>query len=299
MSIHNLLLLAFAFLAAPESMPVTTSCAPMTEQIRAKVSAYVADEYQIAPDLSVIDEGPVLGTCFRRITIRSVAPARSPLHLVLSPDQRFLSETLLDTTVRPSVERARVARETNRALAVDKSPAIGRPSASVTLVEFSDFQCPFCKRFESVLNGLPDDDRRSIRIIFKHRPLDMHKWARRAASYSICASQQNAAAFWKFKTWLFDHQTSLTIEDLDHNVGNFVGESSEIDLKRLVACVETGGADAVLARDERIANLYRVDAVPTLFINGVRTVGTGSVEELKALLAKAQAASEIEMVLRP
>ncbi len=272
----------------PRDRPPAEPCAALTSEVRSRLSAYVADEYQLAPDLSIEDAGLVQGTCFRRLIVTALAPLRSPLMLFLSPDQRFLFGGLMDTMVNPSLERLRVARETNDALQSEPSPSVGPSSASVTLVEFSDFQCPFCKRFASVLDGLPKEERESIRVVFKHRPLGMHAWARSAARFSICASQQSDEAFWGFQEFVFANQKELTPENFGEKAGQFAASDRRLDSDLLKRCVETGGAEDVLLRDEKLANLYHVNSVPTVFVNGVRTPGFGSVEELKAAIAQAR-----------
>jgi len=186
-------LICFALVAA--GCACAQTCPALTDEARSRVSAYVADRYEFAPDLKMEDEGTVVGSCFRRIGIRANAPSRS-LELFLSPDQRFLFETLLDTNISPSAERLRVARETQLALLAGSSPYLGPENAPVTLVEFSDFQCPFCKRFADLLSRLPAKDRLRLRVVFKQRPLAMHQWARRAALASICASFESSGAFW-------------------------------------------------------------------------------------------------------
>ena len=260
------------------------TCPALTDEARSRVSAYVADRYEFAPDLHVEDEGLVVGSCFRRIRIRASAPSRS-LELFLSPDQRFLFEGLLDTTINPTAERRRVARETQLALLADKSPSQGPENAPVTLVEFSDFQCPFCKRVADLLSRLPAEDRERVNIVFKQRPLAMHQWARHAALASICASFESSDAFWGLEEFLFANQNAITAANLEDQISEFAKESGRLDFDRMSRCLAEGKAGEALLRDERLAELYHVDAVPTIFVNGARKSGFRSVEELQAALS--------------
>jgi protein-disulfide isomerase len=202
----------------------------------------------------------------------------------LSPDQRFLSETLLDTTVSPAGERQRVARETQAALLSGDSPTQGPDGAPITLVEFSDFQCPYCERFTELVRRLQPEDRQRFTLVFKHRPLPMHQWARRAALASICVSFQSTESFWRLEDFLFASQHALTSENLEDQIGAYAKESGVIDVGRMHTCLLEGKAEEILRRDEGLADVYHVDAVPTVFVNGVRAVGYRSVQEFQAAL---------------
>jgi len=254
-------------------------CPTPTAADLAKIRAYVAARYELAPDLGVEDEGPLKGTCFRLFTVRATAPKRS-LVLYASPDLRFLTETPFDTTTDPTKERQWLAAETQKALVADESPSRGSNDAPVTIVVFSDFQCPFCKRFEDLAEALPADDAARVRIIFKHLPLQMHKWARPAAEFAACAELQAPGSFWRLHDFLMANQTSLTAEALGERIEAFSTQEGLVDTAKLRECVNSHGADPVLLRDELLARLYHVDSTPTIFINGVRSPSFHSAEEL-------------------
>jgi len=227
------------------------------------------------------------GTCFRRLMIK-VAEPRRQLELFLSPDQRFLTESLLDTRIDPSLERRRFAQETQKRLLQDDSPSVGPKDAAVTLVVFSDFQCPYCKRFADLLAAIPADERANLRVVYKQRPLVMHPWARPAALASICASFQGGAAFWSLYDWFAANQSTLTAENLEAKVGAFASQGGRIKADDLHACLAEHSAEKVLERDELLAEKYHVEATPTVFINGIRRGGFGSLEELESAIRLAR-----------
>ncbi len=264
------------------------TCPALTTELRSRLEAYVTEQYGFAPDLMVRDEGTVGGACFRRIAVDVAAPKRT-LQLFLSPDQRFLTEALMDTTLSPKAERQRVAQETEQVLNSDVSPFQGPRDALITLVVFSDFQCPFCKRFEDILNRLPEKARQDIRVVFKQRPLAMHTWARRAALAAICVSSQSQEAFWRFEQLLFADQDKITLANLDERIAAFGAQNNELNPGRLRGCMENGTAEKTLLRDEKLADAYHVDAVPTIFINGIRSTGFRTPEELEAGINAARA----------
>ena len=214
---------------------------------------------------------------------------RRSIGLFLSPDQRFLTESLLDTSLDPAIERRPAARVAQVALIADGSPSQGRKDAPVTVVEFSDFQCPFCKRAADALASVPEGEREDIRVVFKQRPLAMHQWARRAALASICASFQGDDAFWDLERFFFANQDSITVESLESTTREFVSNDPHISGKLLESCLAAKNAEVVLLRDEKLGEAYHVDAAPTIFVNGVRRVGFNTPEQLWSALRAAAA----------
>jgi protein-disulfide isomerase len=251
-----------------------------------KIASYVAARYELAPDTAVDDDGTVKGTCFRRLTVRSSVPKRT-IALYVSPDMRFLTETLLDTRIDPAKERDRVARETQRALLADDSPTRGRNDTPVTLVMFSDFQCPYCRRFEEMVAALPEEDMQQVRVVFKNMPLAIHEWARPAAKLSICAKLQSPDVFWALHDFLVAKQSDITPTTLTSTVELFARHQAGIDSQRLLGCTTERDVEEALLRDERLAQVYHVDRTPTVFVNGVRSAGFRSAAELRSAIHSA------------
>jgi len=162
-------------------------------------------------------------------------------------------------------------------LPVDSSPAKGSATAKVLVVEFADFQCPFCaqsaKLVDDVLKQYPND----VKLVFKQFPLtQIHPLAMHAAKASLAAHKQGK--FWPFHDVLFDNSRALQPE----SVRRYADESG-LDLARF----EKDIASPVIARqidDEmRLAREADVRGTPTLFVNG-RRVTNRSLEGLKAMI---------------
>lgn len=119
----------------------------------------------------------------------------------------------------------------------------------------------------------------------------MHQWARRAALASICASFESDEAFWSLEKFLFASQDTITSTNLEDKIEAFAKESGDLNFGRMRGCLAEEKADETLLRDEKMAGLYHIDAVPTIFVNGVRALGFRSVEELQAALNAAAANS--------
>src|SRR5437016_5379109 len=118
--------------------------------------------------------------------------------LVLSRDGRFLIQgQLTDLTIDPF--KANMEK-----IALKDEPMRGNPNATVTIVEYSDFQCPFCSRaYHTVEDQVMKDYGDRVRLIYKNFPLDIHPWAEHGALAAACARGQSPEAFWKVYDFLF------------------------------------------------------------------------------------------------
>jgi len=254
-------------------------CPELTQSARTRIAEYVSDKYEVATDVTITDAGTITGSCFRRLVLDVAAPRRSLL-LFLAPDGRFLSESLLDMNSSPKQERERVARATEADLLKDASPFDGPGNARVTVVVFSDFECPFCKSFSEHWYAIPAAERQDARIVFKHLPLNIHPWARKAALAGICAADQGNDAFWRLERFLFANQSVITKGNVDEKILEFASGGGTSDPGRMRACLVDPEPEKLLLRDRQLADLYHVSATPTVFINGVRKVGFASPDEL-------------------
>lgn len=110
----------------------------------------------------------------------------------------------------------------------------GNPDASVTIIEYSDFECPFCSRFHPTLNQVLNDYPNDVRLVYRHFPLDsIHAEARPSAEASECANEQGK--FWEFADGLFENQSKLGkvfYSELAQNIGLNVGQFEECVLSR-------------------------------------------------------------------
>ena len=148
-------------------------------------------------------------------------------------------------------------------------PSFGTPGATVVVVVFSDFQCPFCRDEakmlrENILSAYP----KQVRVYFKEFPLDaIHPWARMAAIAGRCVFRQNAASFWDYHDWIFDKQADITPETLKAKVLEFAA-SKKLDTLQLGSCMDTRATEADVNRTSAEARALGVNSLPTLFING-------------------------------
>jgi protein-disulfide isomerase len=161
---------------------------------------------------------------------------------------------------------------------VGDSPSLGPASAKVTVVMFSDFQCPFCKRALPTMKELREIYGSKIRIVWKHQPLAFHKQAGPAAQLSIEARlQKGDAGFWAAHDLLFKNQSNLSNEDLEAYAAEL-----KLDVARVRKAILQEKHKAVIAEDQRLAEQVGAKGTPTFFINGHKLVGAQPVDKFKA-----------------
>lgn len=151
-------------------------------------------------------------------------------------------------------------------------PSMGTPGADVVLVEFSDFQCPYCKEEATMLRqNLLSAYPKQMRLYFKTFPIEsLHPWAKPAAIASKCVYRQDPAAFWDFHDWVFGHQSEIIPENLKDKVLEWAKGQKGIDPLQLGQCMETKATAAEVDRDVAEGRELQVDRTPTLFVNGRR-----------------------------
>jgi protein-disulfide isomerase len=153
---------------------------------------------------------------------------------------------------------------------------LGAPS---TVIEYSDYQCPYCRQMHSDLKRLIAE-RPGVTWVFRNRPLEsIHPLARRAAVAAECANLQGK--FWDFSDVLFDEQTNLKSESLFQDLARKV----DLNLTEFNECLASG-EPAILKNEKLAADALEIDVTPTLFVNGKRFDGAISYAELVAELQK-------------
>jgi len=165
-------------------------------------------------------------------------------------------------------------------LAVDagNGPVNGPANAPVTIIEFSDFQCPFCGRVEPTVKQLHEKYGDKIRVVFRDLPLvQIHPMAAKAAEAGACAADQNK--FWEMHAKMFGDQTKLSVEDLKKSAAE-IGLNAEA----FNACLDSGKKEADWKKDSEDAAKYGLSGTPAFFINGRLISGAQPLEAFTQII---------------
>ncbi len=249
------------------------------------MEAYVRHLMVYGPQIQIAvgDPKPSPLPGFVQITVHaSAGQAKQDLTFYVSKDgQKIVQGNVYDVKNNPF-------KEDLDKLKTELQPAIGKATgAPVVLVEFSDFQCAYCKQEAQVLRqNLASAYPNQVRLYFVDHPLEqLHPWARAAAIAGRCIFKQNSNAFWDYHDWIFEHQGDITVENLTAKILEFAkGKDKEIDALQLSRCMESKATEPEVAKEIALGESLNVESTPTLFINGRRRVGSQDWPTLRAII---------------
>jgi len=160
------------------------------------------------------------------------------------------------------------------------SPSEGSDDAPVTIVEYSEFQCPFCRRAQATMAQVHETYGDKVRFVFKHYPLAKHKQARPAAIASMAAGRQGL--FWEYKAALFERQKDLRTEGVFEEIAGEVG----LDIARWKADMEDPAIEAQIKTDVTQAKKVGVTGTPCFFVNGYKLKGAKPFEAFEDVIER-------------
>lgn len=168
-------------------------------------------------------------------------------------------------------------------------PAKGPASAALTIVEFSDLQCPHCKAAQPIIDKLLGDNP-NARFIFQNFPIaSLHDWAYKAAGYSLCVQQQNADAFWKFVGSVYEQQESINAGNADAKLTE-IATAAGVNGQTAATCSSTPQTKSKIDASVALGKEVTVTGTPTLFINGRKIQNvSGTPYEVLSAITKFQA----------
>jgi Protein-disulfide isomerase len=143
------------------------------------------------------------------------------------------------------------------------APTIGKKDAPITLVEFSDFQCPYCQRMAPVLKEVEQKYGDKVRVIYRQYPIpSLHPFALKAAEASLCANEQGK--FWEMHDAMFADQKKLSVSDLKQTA-----QRLGMNDKKFSSCIDSGRYAEQVQNDSKEAIRSGVNGTPAVFINGI------------------------------
>ena len=184
----------------------------------------------------------------------------------------------------PNVSSDQASNSTNGPRMVDadripvgNSPALGPANALVTIVEFSDFQCPFCSRVEDTIRQVRQHYGRDVRIVWKNNPLPFHDHETPAAEAAMAAHAQGK--FWEMHDLLFQNQSALNPPDLER-----YAQQLGLDMTRFRADIAAHRFTAQIDADKALATRVGAQGTPNFYINGTNLVGAQPPERFNSVI---------------
>jgi protein-disulfide isomerase len=272
----------------PASAPAP---APAASDLTHVIERQVRAHYSLPPDVKV-SIGTLRSSDFANydaVTISFVSPGRKQdFEFLLSHDHKTLVRlTKLDLTSDPYADIM-------RKIDVSGRPTRGNKDAKVTVVNYDDFECPFCSRMHATLfPGLFKEYGDRVQFIYKDYPLEeIHPWAVHAAVNANCLAAQNGEAYWDYADYLHGNQHAISEKGRDgqnaelDKLATLQGQKHSLDVPKLQACLKAQDEKAVRASMHEGENVG-VDATPAMFVNGQKLDGAVPAEEIRLALDRA------------
>jgi len=274
-----------ALLISCNAPPSTTATAPVASPAKPEEVAKRIEEFfskSVTPgitlDVNGIQPSEVPGWNKGVLDVDANGNKQA-IPFLVSPDGRyFISGEVTDLTIDP-------LEATRKRIDLTGRHARGPADAKVTIVEYSDFQCPFCSRGYQILEEqvMTEYDGK-VRLFFKHLPLKtIHPWAEGAALATECAGDQSGDGFWKMYHAIFKSQRELNPDNLKAKVTDFA-KSAGLDEGKFTQCYDGKTALPRVEKDLAEAAALGANSTPTFFINGRRLEGAQPLENFKAII---------------
>ena len=193
-------------------------------------------------------------------------------------------------------EESKRAAEVHAALlpAMAGMPSKGSDNAPITILEFSDFQCPYCANAAETIEKVFAKNSKDVRLVYAQFPLEsIHPWARTASIASLCAMNQSMDAFWTLHDGYFAHQKEINADNVVEKSREYVSASG-IDMATWTACTTDTNSEAYknasgeVDRAFELGREYGVNSTPGFFVNGRYVSGAQSEEVFQSLIDKAR-----------
>jgi protein-disulfide isomerase len=256
---------------AQQAKPATAPSAPTAPSPTQKnIEAYLRHLYAFGPDVLLVvgtpTESPVEGLLETTIDL-TIGENKQTVKFYISRDGKYLFRGDLSDMAKDPLAESRAQIQTKDA------PSLGDAKAAVTLVEYSDFECPVCRSLHDVLRGMLPNYAGKVRLVFKDFPLEqLHPWARTAAIAGRCAYQQEPQAFWKMYDFIYDNQEIISAANAWTKMMDYAGQSG-LDADAFKTCMAGPEAGAAVNASRANGQLLDVNSTPTVFVNGRRLVG--------------------------
>jgi len=256
---------------AQQAKPSAAVSAPgASSQTQKNIEAYLRNLYAFGPDVQLV-VGPLKETSIEglleTVIDLTIEANKQTVKFYVSKDGKFLFRGEMSNLTKDPLAENRAQIQLNDA------PAMGDAKAPVTLVEYSDFECPVCRGLHDALRGMLPNYAGKVRLVFKDFPIEqIHPWARTAAIAGRCAYQQDPKAFWKMYDLIYDNQEIISASNAWTKMTDYAGQSG-LEADTFKSCMASPEAGAAVNASRANGQQLDVTSTPTVFVNGRRMVG--------------------------
>jgi protein-disulfide isomerase len=258
--------------------PATTASANLPSEDT--VNGFMQQTFGYEPEVSwkilSIKPAPAEGLAEVNLIITGPQGPQSTRFYVTQDGKHAVAGELMPFGARPFAATARELEKTAT------GPSRGPADAPVTIVEFSDLQCPHCKEAQPILEKLLDNDK-NVRWVFQNFPLPSHDWSSKAAAYADCVSRTSHEAFFKLVDGIFAAQSEITAGNADEKLSGLADQAG-VKGADMAACAAKPETIARVEQSVALGKTMDVTATPTMFINGRKIPGGVDYDNLKKLV---------------
>lgn len=288
--LSSIFLMIFLFLAAAGSgckAQSQGSSNALSPEVQHRIKNEIRSRFSVSQQVTIAlaDPSPSDVPGYDKVVVTfSHETKKTTFDFLISKDRKTLAR----------LETMDISQDLMSKIDVKDRPVRGNTNAKVTIVNFDDFQCPFCSRMHATLfPSLLQSYGNRVRVIYKDYPLvEIHPWAIHAAVDANCLGSQNNDAYWDFADYVHGNQKAIAgnnpaeaFANLD-NAAKAQGQKHQLDQSKLQACLQKQDETAVrasMAEGDKLG----VDSTPTLFINGEKLSGAIPEQEMRAILDRA------------
>jgi len=258
-------------------VPTFSQRLPPEETVNAFMKEMFGYDPSVSWKVAVIRPGPVAGLAEVLVILSNAQGQQNSRLYVTSDGRHALVGDIIPFGAHPFAStQEELAKGMN-------GPSRGPADAPVTIVEFSDLQCPHCKQAQPVVDKLMAEEK-NARLVFQSFPLPSHDWATKAAYYADCVGRGSGDAFWKFIQSVYDEQADITAPSADEKL-TVLADQAGVKGSEIAACAAKPETAGRIQHSLDLGTSVEVTATPTLFINGRKISNVGGIpyEVLKGL----------------
>ena len=244
---------------------------------------------QLSFDLDKITESPIPDYYQARFYVTHEDKS-APVVIYFRKDGKYVFVgQLIDAAIKKSLTREFAGEIKYASVDVNKldlknAAHIGDLNAPIKIIEYADFQCPFCKKAAPVIKEIIKNYNKEIVFVYKHIPWPKHEFSQNMALAAECAKDQNESAFWAFHNSFFSEQFKVVeLAELNAKL-NDIAQKAKLNISKFNDCYNNKKAEAKVKAQADEARAIEVSSTPTFIINGKRILGAQPYDDFKKVI---------------